>query len=385
MKNIFTLIFLTSFSICFSQNDTIFYDKDWKVVIKEYASFYRPPVKKVGELFEVKDYYINGQIQSHGYSSSNTQDFWEGEVKYYYTNGSIQAISNYNKNQLNGYFKDFYESGELKGKFLYKDNVPYGDHEIYHKNGQLYAIKTFSNGLETGEIRQYFSNGNKEYIGQFDENGLKDGLWQAWSPDGELTTRYYLKNGIIDGEIFGTDPNLNATYSGKFSNGQLIEFTSQNVNPINGSIYRLEAISRDGIEEWKMYRDEVLIVESYIKDKFKIGTWKMYSMDGENLIRIVSYGNPENCNEDYKPFPIKRAIPFHSFENKYLTFQLHDVAIQDSNYIDGCLDGVSKEFDIEGKLLKRVIYENGNLVGETILEEREDIVYAPHPIYTKIE
>jgi len=383
MKYILSLIFLAIGSTCTSQNDTIFYNKEWKVDLKEFASFYRPPVKKQGELFEVKDYYINGQIQSHGFSSSNTEDIWEGEVRYYNENGSIQAVGIFEQNKLEGYFRDYYETGELKDEFLYKENIPHGDHKIYHKNGQLYAIKTFVNGVETGKIRQFYSNGNKEYVGQFDMNGIKDGLWQAWNINGELTTKYRLEHGIIDGEIFGTDPILKCTYSGEFNKGQLISFTNQNISSINGSIFRLEAINDDGVEVWKMYRDDILITETFIKNNYKTGTWRMYSIDGKNLIKVASYGDMENCNKVIKPTPMKRAIPFHSFEHKFLTFQLHDVSIENSDYIDGCLDGLSKGYDIKGKLLKIVTFKNGELIEDTIFENSEDIEYAPHPIFTK--
>ena len=368
---------------CFAQNDTIYFDTDWNVSNKEYASFYRPPIKKQGNLFEVKDYFINGQLQSHGFSKSDAEDIWHGKVKYYHTNDSIQAVANYKDNKLEGYFKEYYESGELKSEFLFKENIAHGDHKIYHKNGQLYAIKTFSNGIETGEIRQFYENGNKEFEGQFDANGKKDGLWKAWNIEGDLVTEYRLNHGVIDGKIFGTDPNLNSTYSGEFNKGELVNFTGQNVSPLNGSIFRLEAVDDDGLEIWKMYRDDILITETFIKNKFKVGTWKMYSMDGKNLIRTVSYGDPKNCNQEYIPFPVKRAIPFHSFENKFLTFQLHDVSLNTSDYIDGCLEGVAKEYDLEGSLLKRMTYENGDLVGETVLVDREDTEYASHPIFTK--
>ena len=383
----FILLFILSAigSTCVAQNDTIFYNKDWKIDVKENASFYRPPVKKQGEFFVITDYYINGQIQSQGYSSSSTEDIYEGEVRYYNEDGSIQAVGNFEQNNVEGYFRDYYDTGELKGELLFKKNIPHGDHKIFHKNGQLYAIKTFVDGKEIGEIKQFYPNGNKEYVGQFDKNGLKNGLWQAWNVEGELTTKYYLNHGVIDGQIFGTDPNLNCTYSGEFNKGQLVKFVNQNVSPINGSIYRLEAVNNDGVENWKMYRDDILITNTFIKGIFKTGTWEMYSMDGKNLIKVVSYGDKESCKQAREALPIKRAIPFHSFENKFLTFQLHDVSIDKSDYIEGCLDGLSKEYDINGKLVKIMTFKNEELLEEAVFENLGDIEYAPHPIFTTKE
>lgn len=63
-KTVFIISFLL-FKILFSQkSEPIYYDKDWKVASKSNASYYRlMPIKELGELMLLQDFYINGTPQ----------------------------------------------------------------------------------------------------------------------------------------------------------------------------------------------------------------------------------------------------------------------------------------------------------------------------------
>jgi len=83
------LLFYTATQIV-AQNDTIYFDFNWKKSKKEEAKFYRPiPFKKVGDFYEFKDYHINGTIQMEGLCSNIKNQTFEGTVKWYYENGQL--------------------------------------------------------------------------------------------------------------------------------------------------------------------------------------------------------------------------------------------------------------------------------------------------------
>jgi hypothetical protein len=70
-KTLFALLIISNFA--FSQNDTLWYDKEWKPSIKENAAFFRPPVLKAGDKFRIVDYYIDGTMQMEGTSLQESE------------------------------------------------------------------------------------------------------------------------------------------------------------------------------------------------------------------------------------------------------------------------------------------------------------------------
>ena len=60
MKNSITISLLLLSSIIIKAQDTIYFDKNWEVTTKDNHSFYRPlPLKKLGNLFLLRDFYKN--------------------------------------------------------------------------------------------------------------------------------------------------------------------------------------------------------------------------------------------------------------------------------------------------------------------------------------
>ena len=85
---IFISQFLLLLSVTSFAQDTIYFDKDWKPSTKNNYSFYRPiPLKKVGDLVLLKDYYKNGTLQFQGYIYPNDENKYVGDVFWYDENG----------------------------------------------------------------------------------------------------------------------------------------------------------------------------------------------------------------------------------------------------------------------------------------------------------
>ncbi|MCR4031652.1 MULTISPECIES: hypothetical protein [Flavobacterium] len=96
-----------------AQNDTIFFDKNWKVVNKENALYYRIKplrintkkavgykIENVDSLFVIKDYYLdNNQLQFQGYSSDFDAKYLFGKAEWFNADGKIIDANNFNYNQ----------------------------------------------------------------------------------------------------------------------------------------------------------------------------------------------------------------------------------------------------------------------------------------------
>lgn len=89
MNKIFILTLILFLQTFFSpKNEPIYYDKDWKVTTKNEALYYRvTPIKELGEMILIQDFYINGTPQEGILITENKdktfllQSFTEGKMK----------------------------------------------------------------------------------------------------------------------------------------------------------------------------------------------------------------------------------------------------------------------------------------------------------------
>jgi len=109
---IITILFLLTSKVK-AQNDTIFFDKDWKISAKKTALYYRiKPLKiktkdavgykinNIDSLFTIKDYYLNNnKIQFEGYSQDYNGNYLIGKAKWYNENNSPIDIREFNYNE----------------------------------------------------------------------------------------------------------------------------------------------------------------------------------------------------------------------------------------------------------------------------------------------
>ena len=149
---IFIIHFLLLFSATSFSQDTIYFDKDWKPSTKNNYSFYRPiPLKKVGDLVLLKDYYKDGTLQFQGYIYPTDEHKYVGDVYWYDNNG------------LDNGFRQNLNKSSVKELTYYNPNGSVWKKITYDKNGKKSNIVVYFNNKELikGEIK------NHEYIGYF--------------------------------------------------------------------------------------------------------------------------------------------------------------------------------------------------------------------------
>jgi pimeloyl-ACP methyl ester carboxylesterase len=130
-----------------SKNDTIVY--------KRLIQF-----DKTTNLYHVRDYYPNGQIQMEGNYSSFDKHIKEKSM---WCN---------------------YRTNTKEGKFI-----------TYYKSGQTERVANYTNGLRDGLYEYYYPNGQKETSQNY-RNGQKHGACTWWNSDGSIQQNLVFDRGL---------------------------------------------------------------------------------------------------------------------------------------------------------------------------------------------
>ena len=156
----FSIFYLFSFP-CFAQNDTIWFNSNWKETSKKDAPFFRLKPTKKGDAYYVVDYFMNGSKQMEGLSKYPGKDMFIGPITWYYENGKIFQIA-------------YYENG-----------IQNGNRKVYYENGKLKTDSNYLKGRLDGKWKTFYENGNIEETGSY-VNGQKEGHWETYYINGKL-------------------------------------------------------------------------------------------------------------------------------------------------------------------------------------------------------
>lgn len=278
MRPFYLLIFVFfSFNIYSQKIDTIYFDQKFKRIEKAAASYYRI-IKKLDKLYEVNDYYINGNLQFTGYSLVKDDTL------------NIEGKSNW-----------YYENGDLKASYEFKNNIPNGEFKTYYENGNLKQVSTFKNGNFDGRYVEFYEDKDTMRVCNF-KNGLKNGVQIEYDKKnfGEdnppVSSIYFAKNNKLDGLFLIFNHENDTVTKIEFDYG-IAKKVDQNyyMREVNGSRFYTKMDLINNIETWKTYRDDKLIFESYYKHGYMYGIWKLYTFDGTKPFMNFKFPNQKNC------------------------------------------------------------------------------------------
>jgi len=154
MKN--TLLVLISMITIntMAQKDTIYFNQHWEKVSKEKAKYYRlVPLKKIGNLYQIKDYFINGNIQMEGFWSDVKNEILEGETKWYFNDGTLAEIAHHKKGKYIGIRKTYTKNGQLKTVGTYKNNKPFNG--TFPAKCSTCNVEELKNGKKIASYKYY--------------------------------------------------------------------------------------------------------------------------------------------------------------------------------------------------------------------------------------
>jgi len=421
MKKIILILLLSIATNLVAQKDTLYFKLDtvwrtnWLSSSKKNAEFYRPmPLKKVGNLYQIKDYYINGNLQMEGFCTHPTKDIYHGKAIWYYKNGNKEEEITYENGELNGLSKTYFKDGTLKTEGTYKNDkafngtfdecCPYAYVEEmengkriasyrYYKDSKVIAEKSINDKDEhTNKILAYNKKG--EQIAEVTVEPIEqyiDGknVWFNIDKDKNLLNIEGFasyKNGIWEGECVAFDSKGNSIakgiykdgipYTGTFFNGEFFK-TYTNGNLEGKEIaYSKDNIIAQGINKngnhWEgQFKDGNYQIATYNKGQLN-GKQATYYTDSFSyyLIEIKSYhhivnnkkeGESAYFNKEGKEIAkgvYKNDEPFTgTFYNDYFNTL--------ESYKEGKKHGFFIQYDNKGKVIAQQEYDSDKKTGVT--------------------
>ncbi|MGL4584001.1 MAG: hypothetical protein ACRCVU_13605 [Flavobacterium sp.] len=146
MKKTITL-FIFIISLTMLGQDKIYYDANWKETTSKDYVYYRPlPLKKIGDIVYVQDYYKNGQLQYQGYSYADAVDESRIGDAYWYTEDGLNKDSGQYENLTKMKELTYYnQDGSIWKKINYGSKGSIIQVTVYYNNKPLITGKVYQN------------------------------------------------------------------------------------------------------------------------------------------------------------------------------------------------------------------------------------------------
>lgn len=269
----------------------------------------------------------------------------------------------------------FYKSGEKSSEGMMDGNLPIGNWVSYYKNGNVKTtgiqwkghpvgswvffdenqiVQKYysydSTGLLHGQIVLFDSVGCTKEIFHY-KNGIKEGTYKSFHPNGKLKKVAFYKEGVLDGKAF--------------------EYSKEDGRLLTEEVYRKGdkavdvAFNRRDEEgkktgPWKTYYpDGTVKIEANYTEGVLDGIYKEYKKNGE-LRKMTRY---EMGMEDEDA---KEALNFTYYRKYFDDGSLYQFGLLKK----GMKNGIIREYDREGNITNGYIYNMDTLMAEGIVDKQ---------------
>lgn len=221
---------------------------------EEYTDIYS---YKDGELDGLNVVYYKNNIKEIGHWKAGKQN---GLFQMYTEDGVLIDSGTFKNGERDGLTEQFYnDTGKLRVSANYKNGVLEGEFKAYYPNGNLQGEVNYINGEMNGEFKEYHENKKIRLSGSY-KNSLQEGEWKSYLEDGTLESLINYKDGELHGIKEDYYPNGNVWTRQEFKNNDLdgvYEVYYENGNP------QLKAKIKNGqtIEEQRFNHDGTLYNE----------------------------------------------------------------------------------------------------------------------------
>lgn len=410
---LFVIVFLSIVTNIFGQKDTLYFDANWHVTAKDSASFYRPmPLEKVGDLYQVKDFYANGNRQMEGFWSDVENEILEGKSTWYYPTGVVMQVQHYRKGKRNGEALYYSKKGHLRAKGIYKDDAYftgafldeccYNGYIPEYKEGKKVGHLLYHNDTEQIALKAVYENDSTISTDHFDREGKKIGNLIAINhyPKTGMQATYYLND---EDDVIGLEQYF--FYENRKMNGaealfnkdgkQLSKGKNREDKPYSGTFFRYNHVKtyvNGKLEGEEIGYSEKMepITKGINKDdspwegqfiyqySSEIKNYKNGMLEGkqtiyfsENFQKIKSYHhivNNEKVGEsgyyDIDGQELAKGIYKGGTEWDGTFFDVYENSL--SSYEHGLKHGMFIQYDSNGTLLTQQEYENDKITAEVI-------------------
>jgi antitoxin component YwqK of YwqJK toxin-antitoxin module len=352
-----------------------------------------------------KSYFVTGIKKSEGKRTNYLLDsIWI----FYDQSGDTTEKINYLYGKKNGWYfkykKDPSRGVYISSRELFAADKKEGTAFIYFPDGKIQQTYSYNSGKKEGLSKEYDKEGNiitlleynndflvsRERINRTDKNGLKQGDWKDFYPNGGIKTEKTFKDDLIHGYykeydtrgklvltmlydngaivksrvedepdieiVTKHDQDGKLTYSGPYRNkipvgvhrefGKDGKVTNSYIYNDNGLLLSEgivdEAGNRNG--KWKdLYPDSKVLAEGQYSDNRRSGQWKFYNTSSK-IEQTGSYNNgrPDGLWNWY-------------YENGAI--------LKEEEYFQGQRDGLSTEYSVTGEIIAQGQYSDGEKNG----------------------
>jgi antitoxin component YwqK of YwqJK toxin-antitoxin module len=197
-------------------------DKDGKLFTgrtksasEEYTDIYS---YKDGELDGLNVVYYKNNIKEIGHWKAGKQN---GLFQMYTEDGVLIDNANFKAGERDGLTEQFYnDTGKLRVSANYKNGVLEGEFKAYYPNGNLQGEVNYVNGEMNGEFKEYHENKKIRLSGSY-KNSLQEGEWKFYLEDGTLESIINYKDGELHGIKEDYYKNGNVWTRQEFKNNDL--------------------------------------------------------------------------------------------------------------------------------------------------------------------
>jgi antitoxin component YwqK of YwqJK toxin-antitoxin module len=239
-----------------------------------------------------KSYYVTGVKKSEGKRTNHLLDsIW---VFFDQTGDTTERIS-YLFDKKNGwYFK--YKKDPAQGLYIWSQELYAGGKKegtayIYFPDGKIQQTLSYSGGKKEGLSKEFDRNGNlitlfeynndylisRERINRTDNNGLKQGDWKDFYPNGAKKTERTFKDDMLHGYYKEYDSRGNLVLTMLYDNGTIVKSRVEDEPDIEIS-NRYDA-------------DGKLIYSGHYRNKIPVGIHREYGKDGKVINAFIYNDN----------------------------------------------------------------------------------------------
>lgn len=251
-----------------------------KSASEEYTDIYS---YKDGELDGLNVVYYKNNIKEIGHWKAGKQN---GVFQMYTEDGVLIDNANFKDGERDGVTEQFYnDTGKLRVSANYKNGVLEGEFKAYYPNGNLQGEVNYINGEMNGDFKEYHENKKIRLSGSY-KNSLQEGEWKSYLEDGTLESIVNYKDGELHGLKEDYYKNGNVWTRQEFKNNDLdgvYEVYYENGNPQlkakikNGQTIEEQRFNHDGTlyneqdEKIVESNDEIIISEEIEKGMKTLG------------------------------------------------------------------------------------------------------------------
>lgn len=272
-------------------------------------------------------YYENGQKSSEGnFLNGKPEGFW----KNYFETGVLKSEGNRKNHELDSIWLFYYENGLLKEKVEFQASKKEGWSFKYSEEGFLLSQIPFENDTIQGYGLRYYTDVNRVEFEDPYENGILSGKGFQYARDGRVISLITYEKGTLK--------------------------SIQKINGYNGK--------KEKTGLWISYYDEIenlkaKKIEGRYKNGLKNGYFREYDKKGIQIstTKYVNGQVVENAQELMNVDLVREFYP--------------DASVKwEKTYLGSTAHGIWKKYDSSGVVIETLIYKQGILLGEGIIDSK---------------